>query len=73
MSKAAQNMMTKCASIELKRKRVVCVALHPGTVQTTLSIPWQKNVTNRKLFTVEQSADYLYNVINNLQLKDTGK
>ena len=40
MSKTAQNMMTKCASIEYKRRKVVCVAMHPGTVDTSLSVPW---------------------------------
>ena len=39
-AKAAQNSMTKTASLELKRKNIVCVALHPGTVDTDLSIPW---------------------------------
>jgi NAD(P)-dependent dehydrogenase (short-subunit alcohol dehydrogenase family) len=36
--------MTKTASLELKKKNVICVALHPGTVDTSLSVPWQKNV-----------------------------
>lgn len=33
-SKTALNQMTKCAALELKRKGVVVVSLHPGTVRT---------------------------------------
>ena len=42
-SKAAQNMITKNLSIELHRRArgVICVALHPGTVDTGLSRPFQ--------------------------------
>lgn len=41
-AKAALNMFLKSASIELARKRphAVCLALHPGTVETQLSEPF---------------------------------
>ncbi|CAL1544391.1 unnamed protein product [Lymnaea stagnalis] len=73
MSKAALNMATKNLSIELGRgqKKTVCIALHPGTVDTDLSRPYHKNVTN--LFTVEKSVGYMMNVINSLSLEDSGK
>ncbi len=43
-SKAALNQIVRTASIELARKRphAVCVALHPGTVDTPLSAPFAK-------------------------------
>ena len=38
-SKAALNQLVRTAAIELRRKRpnAICVALHPGTVDTKLS------------------------------------
>ena len=66
-------MATKNVSIELGRgrKRVLCVALHPGTVDTALSRPYHKNVKN--LFSTEQSVEKLLNVIDRLTVEDSGK
>jgi len=74
-SKAALNMIIKTASIELKRgnKKAAIVGLHPGTVDSGLSKPFQSNVAEGKLFTPEQSAGYLLNVISKLSSNDTGK
>lgn len=43
-SKAALNQIVRTASIELARTRpeAICVALHPGTVDTPLSAPFAK-------------------------------
>lgn len=43
-SKTALNQLNKCMSIELARKKqnVACIVLHPGTVDTDLSKPFQK-------------------------------
>ena len=43
-SKAALNQLVHTAAIELKRKRpeAICVAIHPGTVDTKLSAPFAK-------------------------------
>ncbi len=43
-SKAALNQLVKTASIELRRRNrnAICVALHPGTVDTALSQPFAK-------------------------------
>jgi len=73
MSKAALNMSTKNLSIELGRGRnkVICISLHPGTVDTDLSRPYHKGV--KTLFTLPQSVDYMMNVIESLSLKDSGK
>ena len=43
-SKTALNQLNKCFSIEFARKKykIACVVLHPGTVDTDLSAPFQK-------------------------------
>ncbi|XP_060075503.1 C-signal-like [Ylistrum balloti] len=73
MSKAALNMCSKNLSIELGRgsKPVICVSLHPGTVDTDLSRPYHKNVP--KLFTTEYSVDCLMDIVESLTISDTGK
>ena len=73
-SKAAQNMIVKNISIEAQRKwkQLICVALHPGTVKTSLSDPFTKNYDPQKLFTPQQSCDFLCDVISHLTMEDTG-
>ncbi|KAK3095662.1 hypothetical protein FSP39_017292 [Pinctada imbricata] len=73
MSKSALNMATKNLSIELGRgkNKVICVSLHPGTVDTDLSRPYHKNVPN--LFSTEYSVNCLLSVIDSLTVADTGK
>jgi len=60
-SKAALNMLVKTASVEYQRrlKDVMLVCYHPGTVDTELSKPFQKNVAAKKLFTPEFTAKQL--------------
>lgn len=60
-SKAALNMMLKCAAIEAKRvnKNAKLIAYHPGTVDSPLSKPFQRSVPEDKLFTPEFSAQQL--------------
>lgn len=43
-SKAAVNQLTKCAALEFERRRqrVAAILLHPGTVDTDLSKPFQR-------------------------------
>mgnify|MGYP000093604537 CR=1 FL=1 len=43
-SKAALNQLTRTAAIELSRRRgdAVCVAMHPGTVDTPMTQPFSK-------------------------------
>ena len=52
-SKAALNMILKTLSIETQRrfKNQLIIGLHPGTVDTALSKPFQGNVPEGKLFT----------------------
>ncbi|MEM8799839.1 MAG: SDR family NAD(P)-dependent oxidoreductase [Pseudomonadota bacterium] len=74
-SKAALNQMLKCFAIEIgrKRKQAIVVGLHPGTVNTGLSEPFQANVPPGKLFSPHQSAGYLLQVIEGLTPEDSGK
>ncbi|XP_037091973.1 C-factor-like [Pollicipes pollicipes] len=75
MSKAALNMATKNLSIELGRGRnkVLCVGLHPGTVDTDLSRPYHKNVPKDQLFSTQKSVDCLLSIVDKLAVVDTGK
>lgn len=74
-SKAALNMLIRNFAIEQSRRNEasICVGLHPGTVDTGLSRPFQANVPDRQLFTPDQSAGYLLDVIESLTPKNTGK
>jgi NAD(P)-dependent dehydrogenase (short-subunit alcohol dehydrogenase family) len=73
-SKAALNMLIKSLAIELRRTRPdsICVALHPGTVDTGLSAPFQGGITPDKLFTPEVSAAHLLGVIASLKPEQSG-
>jgi len=74
-SKAALNMIIKTAAIELERrdKTAKIIGLHPGTVDTNLSKPFQGGTPEEKIFTPEQSIDYLTKVIDSSTPQDTGK
>jgi len=74
-SKSALNMIIKSASIEMARKykKAAIIGLHPGTVDTKLSEPFQSNVKEGKLFSSTQSARYLLNVVNTISAAETGK
>lgn len=74
-SKAALNMIIKTASIELQRnnKKSIIIGLHPGTVDSPLSQPFQHNIPQQKLFTPKYSACKLLEVVNNLCITDNGK
>ena len=67
-------MVIKTLAIEHARrfKNSAIIGLHPGTVDTALSQPFQGNVPDGKLFTPTQSASYLLNVVNSIDPNDTG-
>lgn len=73
-SKAALNMLVRNLAIEEQRRndRSIIVALHPGTVDTGLSRPFQGNVVPGKLFDVERAALQLLDVIEELKPSDSG-
>jgi NAD(P)-dependent dehydrogenase (short-subunit alcohol dehydrogenase family) len=64
-SKAAMNMLIKSAAVELARraKGIKLISFHPGTTDTPLSKPFQKNVPEDKLFTAEFVAKQLLIIV----------
>lgn len=73
-SKAALNMLLRNVAIEWARTRphAVVAALHPGTVATDLSAPFQRGVAPEKLFSPDQSAAALLAVLDGLTPADSG-
>jgi NAD(P)-dependent dehydrogenase (short-subunit alcohol dehydrogenase family) len=73
-SKAALNMLIANFGIELARTHAdaVVAALHPGTVDTGLSLPFQRGVAPDRLFTGAVSAAHLLAVIDRLTPADSG-
>ncbi|XP_071922343.1 uncharacterized protein [Coffea arabica] len=74
-SKAALNQLTKTMCVEFARRKdpLICLLLHPGTVDTDLSRPFQRNVPEDKLFSIEFSVQKLLSIINNAKNPDNGK
>jgi NAD(P)-dependent dehydrogenase (short-subunit alcohol dehydrogenase family) len=74
-AKAALNMTIRNLAIEWGRthKQAICVGLHPGTVDTPLSKPFQKNVAPERLFTPDFAAEQMLKVVGGLSSADSGK
>lgn len=74
MAKAALVMLIRTLAIETARrnKKSVCVALHPGTVDTNLSKPFQRSLTGNKLVDPSSAATNLLRVINSLEPEHSG-
>jgi NAD(P)-dependent dehydrogenase (short-subunit alcohol dehydrogenase family) len=73
-SKAALNMFLKTTAIEYGRvaPKNVLVMLHPGTTNTKLSQPFQKNVPPEKLFTPERTVNQLMAILLQVKPEDSG-
>lgn len=73
-SKAALNMIIRNLSIETRRMdpQAIVMALHPGTVDSPLSAPYQQRVPEGKLFTPDKAAASLLERINNATENDSG-
>lgn len=71
-AKAALNQFVRTASIELARShpQAICVALHPGTVDTDLSQPFAR--TGLKVVSPADAASRLLDVIERLQAGHSG-
>jgi NAD(P)-dependent dehydrogenase (short-subunit alcohol dehydrogenase family) len=74
-SKAALNMIIKTLAIEVARTRpdAICVGLHPGTVDSGLSRPFQRNVPSERLLSPNEAATHLLTVVDNLTPAETGR
>ncbi|MBU1513074.1 MAG: SDR family NAD(P)-dependent oxidoreductase [Alphaproteobacteria bacterium] len=72
-SKAAANQIVRTTAVELaaRRRDAICVSLHPGTVETPLSAPFQRGVARDRLFTPAFAAERLMAVIDGLAPSDT--
>jgi NAD(P)-dependent dehydrogenase (short-subunit alcohol dehydrogenase family) len=74
-SKAALNMFMKTAAIEYGRKspNTIIALLHPGTTNTRLSEPFQRNVPPEKLFSTERTVAQLWTVLKQLEPANSGQ
>jgi NAD(P)-dependent dehydrogenase (short-subunit alcohol dehydrogenase family) len=74
-AKAALSQLVRTAAIELARKHplAACVTLHPGTVDTALSRPFQGAVRPERLFTPATAARQLLGVVDSLDATGTGR
>ncbi|MCT2559339.1 SDR family NAD(P)-dependent oxidoreductase [Tsuneonella sp. YG55] len=73
-SKAALNMIIANLAIELARThpQAIAVGLHPGTVDTALSLPFRKSIPPGSLFSPATSARHLLSVVAGLEERDSG-
>jgi NAD(P)-dependent dehydrogenase (short-subunit alcohol dehydrogenase family) len=73
-SKASLNQITKTIAIEFARQlpKSICIAFHPGSVNTRLSKPFQKAIPKEKLFATDSAASKMAAVIENLKTSDSG-
>ena len=74
-SKAALNQLVRTLAIEERRRnpQAIVVALHPGTVDTALSKPFQGNVQPGRLFAPDRAAVQLLDVIDGLKPAQSGR
>ena len=73
-SKAALNQIVRTLAIELARTQpqAILVGLHPGTVDTGLSAPFQRGLAAGQLITPADSAAHLIAVLGGLVADDSG-
>jgi len=71
-SKAALNQFVRTAAVELRRRNpgALCVALHPGTVDTRLSAPFAK--AGLQVQPPRLAAERLLGVLSGLGAEDSG-
>lgn len=74
-SKAALNMLVKNFAIELARthQHAVAVVLHPGTVDTALSEPFQQGLPEGQVRTPAEAARDLLAVLDKVTPQDSGR
>lgn len=74
-AKAAQNQLWRTLAVELARthRQACCLLLHPGTVDTALSQPFQASVPAERLFTPERAARQLLDIVARVTPADSGR
>lgn len=74
-SKTALNQFIRTIANEcrLKHPRAAIVAIHPGTTDTDLSRPFQKNVDPEKLYSPRTTADRLLKVLEGVDESHSGQ
>jgi len=67
-------MFTRTVAIELRRRAaaLLCVALHPGTVDTDLSAPFRGGVPTDRRFSPDRAAEQPLDSIDSLGPDDRG-
>uniref|UniRef100_U3ERX8 Oxidoreductase C663.09c n=1 Tax=Micrurus fulvius TaxID=8637 RepID=U3ERX8_MICFL len=66
-SKSALNMLSKCQSLHLAKDEILCVALHPGWIQTDMT-----GSMGSPPLTTEQSLQAILNTLGRLSEKNAG-
>ena len=74
-AKAAQNQLLKTLAIECRRThpKLSIQLLHPGTVDSELSRPFQRGVAAQKLFTPSYAASRLLAVLSTATAENSGR
>lgn len=73
-SKTALNMIIKNLAIEVNRtnKKAIIIGLHPGTVDTKLSQPFQSHIPQEQIFTPAYSVEKLTSVVESVTIDESG-
>jgi NAD(P)-dependent dehydrogenase (short-subunit alcohol dehydrogenase family) len=73
-TKAALNQIIRTTAIELRtrRKQLICVGLHPGTVRSNMSEPFLAGYKANEIFSAEYSVQCMLDVLAALEPDDTG-